>query len=66
MDICEYAEKVLDIRLSDYQKELLKKIDESYKENKPLRFILGSRGRSYSMILALSALAETYEKEESE
>lgn len=69
MDICEYAENVLGLHLLDYQKEFLKKIHKSYKENKQLRFISPRRGSSLSSImlaLQMRAIAEMYEKEKSE
>lgn len=66
MDICEYAEKVFGMKLLDCQKELLKKIDEAYKENKPL-YIHAGRGSSYGPImlaLQMREIVEMYEKEE--
>ena len=69
MDICEYAEKVFDMKLLDYQKTMLKQIHESYKENKPLRFIppgRGSRVDHIMLALQMRAIAEMYEKEETD
>lgn len=39
MDIVEYAETIFGVKLLDYQKVLLKKMYEAYKNNKDMRII---------------------------
>ena len=52
MDIVEYMENVLDIKLLDAQKIFLRKIEEADKAGKELRWIPARASRKYCCYLA--------------
>lgn len=47
MDIVEYAETIFGVKLLDYQKVLLKKMYEAYKNNKDIQIIMNRRNAQF-------------------
>ena len=66
MDIVEYAEAILDTKLSNFQKELLLKIQETKDKGLKLELIPPGRGqshRTYLRVLLFNEIDEYYRKE---
>lgn len=47
MDIVEYAETIFGVKLLDYQKVLLKKMYEAYKNNKDMQIIMNRHNAQF-------------------